>query len=63
MLLSKVERAHFAIIAAVLLVGALMGTSILALLVVAGLGYAAVTGNCLGRPYVEQLLDKLGVEK
>lgn len=60
-MLSNTERAHFAILAALCLVGAKFG--IVALLVAAGLGYAAVTGTCLGRPYVEQLLDKLGIDR
>ena len=63
MLLTNTERAHFGIIAAVLLIGAALDTSLFALLVVGGLGYAAATGNCIGRPYVEQLLEKLGIDK
>lgn len=62
-MLTNTERAHFGLIALVLLLGAALDTSLLALLVVGGLGYAAATGNCLGRPYVEQLLEKFGIDK
>jgi hypothetical protein len=60
-MLSNTQRAQFAIIAAVCLIG--MKLPVILLLPIAGLGYAAFTGNCFSTPYVEQLLGKFGIEK
>lgn len=60
-MLTNTERARFALIAIICLIG--MELSFLLLLPIVGLGYAAVTGNCPGTPYIEQLLEKLGIDK
>jgi hypothetical protein len=62
-MLTNTERAQFGIIAAVCLLSAVTGIGFFALLVAGLAGYGAVTGTCLGTPYVEKLLDKLGVDR
>lgn len=62
-MLSNVERAHFGVIAAVLVIGLLADAGIFALLVAGLTGYAAVTGTCLGQTYIEKAMDALGITK
>jgi hypothetical protein len=59
--MSNTQRAHFALIAFICLLG--MKFSILLWLPVIGLGVAAATGTCYGLPIVEKVLEKFGIEK
>ena len=58
--MTNTERAHFALIALICLIG--MKAPIFLLIPIVGLGYAAVTGNCLGLPLIEKALTKLGID-